>query len=333
VGYDAPLPSMESDTVHSGSQSAPLFYDNTAAPLSEITANIADLQAGPDWTRYGIGTLTVWFHGDPNNNAQQMYVKVNNTKIPHNDPESLKRALWQMWPIDLSSYNVSNVSTLSIGLDRLNGVGGKGFVFIDDIELRGAPPEIEDISLIENFDALEAGSNMHDVDGWEGWYGDAQAGARVTNSVAYSGTNALEIVGGRDDLVPNWPQQTSGQWTLKVMQYCPSSAAAAGKMYFGALSRYDSAAQQVGWVGSLIADFATGKAYCEEDQAIQVDLVYDAWVELRVEIDLYSQVAQFYYNNVHLATRSAESIAGVDVWPEAAITGVYFDDFSFTPAQ
>jgi hypothetical protein len=47
----------------------------------------------------------------------------------------LKGALWQLWPIDLSAYNVSNVSTLSIGLDRLNGVGGDGIVLLDAIRL------------------------------------------------------------------------------------------------------------------------------------------------------------------------------------------------------
>jgi hypothetical protein len=108
--------------------------------------------------------------------------------------------------------------------------------------------------------------------------------------------------------------------------------AAAGKMYFGALSEYDGAAETVDWIGSLIADFGTGKAYCEEDQAVQVDLVYDAWVELRVEIDLYSQVAHLYYNDVYLATRPATGIAGVDIWPTDEIEAVYFDDFSFEQA-
>jgi hypothetical protein len=132
VAYE---PSMELATVYDGRQSAPLYYDNTTVGFSEIIANLADLQVGPNWTKYGIGTLTVRFHGDPNNGAQQLYVKINNTKIIHDDPESLKGALWQMWPIDLSVYNVSNVSTLSIGLDRLNGVGGEGMLLLDAIRL------------------------------------------------------------------------------------------------------------------------------------------------------------------------------------------------------
>jgi len=56
-------------------------------------------------------------------------------------------------------------------------------------------------------------------------------------------------------------------------------------------------------------------------------------VELRLEVDLDSQAAHLYYNNVYLATRPAPSIAGVDIWPDENIKGVYFDDFSFGPAQ
>jgi hypothetical protein len=91
--------------------------------------------------------------------------------------------------------------------------------------------------------------------------------------------------------------------------------------------------QSAGWIGEFIANFETGKAYCNQDKAVQVDLVYDAWVELRLEVDLYSQVAHFYYNDVYLTTRPATSVAGVDIWPNADIVAVYFDDFSFTPAQ
>ena len=128
-------PSMELVTVYDCSQSAPLYYDNTTVGFSEVTANLTDLGVSGDWTKHAIGTLTVWFYGDLNNDAQQLYVKINDTKILHDDPESLKQALWQMWPIDLSTYDVSDVSTLSIGLDRLNGVDGDGMVLLDAIRL------------------------------------------------------------------------------------------------------------------------------------------------------------------------------------------------------
>lgn len=40
--------------------------------------------------------------------------------------------------------------------------------------------------------------------------------AQVTDTLVYSGTSSLKIIDGRDDLVPNWPQQTSGLWTQLV---------------------------------------------------------------------------------------------------------------------
>jgi len=217
--------------------------------------------------------------------------------------------------------------TIRLGVGR-GAIGGQSH--FDAVSLSYVP---EPVSLIEDFDSLAVGSNMHDVDGWEGWFGDAQWGAQVTDVVAYSGTNSLEIVGNRDDLVPNWPQQTTGKWMLSVMQYCPSDKQTTGQMFFGPLTEYDGAAETVGWIGEFIANFETGKAYCNADQAIQVDLLYDDWAELFLEVDLDAQKAHFYYNNVFLSTQPAPSIAGVDIWPDENIVGVYFDDFRFEAAE
>ena len=49
IGYVEPFqPSMETGIVYSGSQSAPLVYDNAAASLSEVSTNPADLPIGTD---------------------------------------------------------------------------------------------------------------------------------------------------------------------------------------------------------------------------------------------------------------------------------------------
>jgi hypothetical protein len=133
VAYE---PSMETVTVYDGSQSAPLYYDNTTTTYSEITANVANLQVGPDWTKYGIKGLTLRFYGDPNNTAQQLYVKINGTKIPYDgDAENLKDAIWHMWYVDLTSLNVSNITTLTIGLERIGAIGGQGTILLDGIRL------------------------------------------------------------------------------------------------------------------------------------------------------------------------------------------------------
>jgi len=137
IGY-ADRPPMETANVCDGKQSVPLFYDNTAVANSEVTAAVADLPAGTDWTRHGIRGLTLRFHGDPNNAAQQLYVKVNDAKVVYDgDSGNLRRKGWQMWYIDLAALgtNLGRVTSLTIGLERLGGQGGQGMILLDAIRL------------------------------------------------------------------------------------------------------------------------------------------------------------------------------------------------------
>jgi len=139
VGYTAAFqPSMEKTTIYDGKQSVPLFYNNTTAGFSEITANVAFLQGGQDWSKHGIKGLTLRFYGDPANALQQLYVKINGTKVTYDgNAENLQRAGWQMWYVDLASLgvNLGNVTTLTIGLERLGTLGGQGKVLLDAIRL------------------------------------------------------------------------------------------------------------------------------------------------------------------------------------------------------
>ncbi len=134
VGYDPTLgPIVETKILHAGKKAMPLIYDNTTSTYSEARRTFSSPQ---DWSQHGIKALTLWFYGDSTNTVQQMYVKINSTKVPYDGAaENLKRKQWQMWYIPLASLNVSSVTSLSIGLDRLGTVGGPGKVLIDDIRL------------------------------------------------------------------------------------------------------------------------------------------------------------------------------------------------------
>ena len=98
---------------------------------SEVTANVADLQAGQDWTKHGVKALTLRFYGDPNNSTtDQMYVKLDGVKVPYDgDAENLTRTGWQMWYIDLAStgVNLSSVTTLSVGFERIGRSAAPAF--------------------------------------------------------------------------------------------------------------------------------------------------------------------------------------------------------------
>ncbi|MBN2182428.1 MAG: discoidin domain-containing protein, partial [Sedimentisphaerales bacterium] len=68
MGY-ASGASMETTIVHSGGQSVPLTYDNSAASSSVVTVSTDALDIGRNWTGGGAETLVLWFYGDPNNAA------------------------------------------------------------------------------------------------------------------------------------------------------------------------------------------------------------------------------------------------------------------------
>jgi len=139
IGYaEAFQPSMEKTRIYDGKQAVPFFYNNTTASVSEVTANVANLKAGRDWSKHGIKGLTLRFYGDPNNVPQQMYVKINSAKVRYEgNAENLNRPAWQMWYVDLASLgtNLSNVTTLTIGFERIGGVGGQGMLLLDGIRL------------------------------------------------------------------------------------------------------------------------------------------------------------------------------------------------------
>jgi hypothetical protein len=132
VAYE---PSMEIATAYDGRQSGPLYYDNTTVGFSEVTANLADLGVSGDWTKHGIQTLVLWVYGATDNAVQQMYVKVGSAKVLYDG--DITEPAWMPCSIDLAGLgiNLSNVTQLTIGLERIGAAGGSGMVLIDAIRL------------------------------------------------------------------------------------------------------------------------------------------------------------------------------------------------------
>jgi hypothetical protein len=143
MGYfEAFEPTMETTIVFGGSQSAPLFYDNTSVSVSEVVVDTTRLAVGRNWTIGSPVTLVLNIYGDPGNNpaTDRMYVKVNNSKVVFDG--NISRPQWMQWNIDLAALGISlsNVTQLTIGFERIGGTGGSGMVFIDEIRLyRNAP--------------------------------------------------------------------------------------------------------------------------------------------------------------------------------------------------
>jgi hypothetical protein len=138
VGNAAP-PFAEQTFVHTGKQSMPMAYDNSAAANSEATRTFSVAQ---DWTRGGAKTLVLYFRGAADNAAAQLYVKVNGTKVDYaGSTSALTLPVWKQWNIDLAQFGASTlkaVKTLTIGVSG----SGKGIVYVDDILLYRVAPAV-----------------------------------------------------------------------------------------------------------------------------------------------------------------------------------------------
>ncbi len=118
----------------------PMSYDNSAAAKSEATLT---LTSNRDWTVNGVTTLTIWFRGDSDNTAEQMYVALNGSaRVDNDNPDAALRTSWIEWNIELSRFadqgvNLTNVNSITLGFgNRANPVaGGAGMMYFDDIRL------------------------------------------------------------------------------------------------------------------------------------------------------------------------------------------------------
>ena len=137
--------------MHGGSQSLRIDYDNDGTfyniqnelknpRYSEVQRTFSPAQ---NWTIQGVKALTLWFYGDPGNDAndtEQLYVKVNGVKVTYDgDLSDIRQAAWHEWNIDLATLGVdlTNVTNLAIGFGNQAGTtpGGSGTVHFDDIRL------------------------------------------------------------------------------------------------------------------------------------------------------------------------------------------------------
>jgi len=137
---------MEETIVHGGSQSMPVFYDNSILRYSEVELTLTYPR---DWTENGISTLTIWFTGDSTNAAETLYVALNgNAVVYHGNPNAAQVDTWTEWNIDLQAFadqgvNLANVNTIALGLGNKSNPqpGGSGVMYFDDIRLyRPAEP-------------------------------------------------------------------------------------------------------------------------------------------------------------------------------------------------
>jgi hypothetical protein len=188
----------------------------------------------------------------------------------------------------------------------------------------------------EDFDNYTLGQYLENESdpadgGWHGWDSNPAAGAYVVDVQAHSSPHSVEVV-DQTDLVHEYEGYTSGQWVYTAWQYIPSDLI--GQTYFIMLNTYEDGgdknwALQIGFNG--VTDLLTS-----EFEGLTLPIIYDQWVEIRVEIDLDADLQTVYYGGDYLTDKSwkdgvsgggAQNIACVDLWGNSA-SAVYYDDFS-----
>ncbi len=136
VGHlDAPF--AERAIVNGGSQSMPLFYDNSGVAVAEA---VRTFDVPQDWTANGIRSLSLYFRGVQGNDGR-LYLKINGTEVAYSgDAADIDKSQWQPWNIDLSGVgaDVSRVTELTVGIE---GAGAAGVIYIDDLRLYPEAPE------------------------------------------------------------------------------------------------------------------------------------------------------------------------------------------------
>ncbi len=193
------------------------------------------------------------------------------------------------------------------------------------------PPE----GWTDNFDTYADGTLLYDVGGWSGWDNSPGAAGTVSSAQAHSAPHSV-AVGGTADAVHPFSGIEGGEWIITAWQYIPSDLS--GITYFVVNSYYEHGGPYY-WTVELHFDPATGKANdaLRDPNALStLSIVYDQWVEIRIEADLTSGLGTIheYYNGELLFTGDwitgavgQLAIGNIDLYAPHPET-VYYDDVS-----
>jgi hypothetical protein len=202
VGYEQSISGTFGEVVivHGGRQAMPLFYDNTTGAAESVTTRT--FAGAHDWTQSGIQGLVMYFQGSTENTGGQLYVQINDTKVPYDgDPENLTRAVWSKWYIELNKLDAADleeVTSLGIGIDS----GGQGVVYVDDMILTAetrrlvTPTEPDSVGLVAHW-AMDEGPDATTLVDSAGGDNNATVVSGTTGVPGRFG-NAIQI-GGADD--------------------------------------------------------------------------------------------------------------------------------------
>ena len=209
----------------------------------------------------------------------------------------------------------------------------------------------------DNFDSYPSNTNINGQGGWQGWGAVAAQAPNTSTAHALSGPNSVLVAGqgdtggaGYSDNVHKYTGYTSGWWEYTANIYVPGNAT--GQAYFILLNQYADPSGPFNWSIEYKIDAGPSGAtantfsddYTNGTSAVSgtgnarfgtnKTLIRDAWVQIRVDFDLTSNVMQAWYNGVPVSggswktnATSTLALAATDLYSGTS-SGVYFDSLS-----
>lgn len=240
---------------------------------------------------------------------------------------------WNTATIDVSEINGGQGDTY-LAWAMTNA--GFSYFYFDEVILTfgDASPSF----FFDDFDSYTAGEQLacQNPEAWTTWSNApcSDEDAWVSDDVSYSGSNSVKVINDVD-LVKVLDNHTEGLFNISFKLYIPSGNYA----YFNSLQVFNGSSSEWGFEGYFppggTANISAGGA-----NAATYSFSYDTWLDIRLQVDLNANWAEYYYNNnlIHgwqwslgaNGSGNLNQLGGIDFygWTESGGTALfYFDDF------
>jgi hypothetical protein len=240
-------------------------------------------------------------------------------------------------PFDLTATMIGQADTL-YALYLFDAVSGDWFDY--EIDLRELP-------WFDSFDNHDDTDLIHGLRDWQGWDNDPAFDAPVTNTIAQSPPNSLNVA-DETDIVRPFEGADSGAWSFTAWQYIPSDFASgsAGNFagsYFNILNTYNDNGPY-DWSVQIQIDSNDGMLKVFHGQGtdrISVPFETDRWVKIQTVIDLENDWTQVYYDDDLVTEYSwtggvlggdtgVPEIKAVDLFAQGS-SSIFYDDLVLEP--
>lgn len=270
-------------------------------------------------------------HGGPYTWAVEVQCDVTTGMVlddlrPHT-PTPVVRDQWVEYRFDID-LDANTLTTFYNGTQLSTGtwtvaVGGGGPVALENVDLfnNGGSCNWDDVKLEwkgDGFETYAPATALFNVGGWTGWDNTAGAAGTVDATRARTGANSILCGTAADAVHPNIGI-TRGKWRITAHQYI-ATGGLTNDVYFIVNNQYNHGGPYL-WTTEFQCDVTTGMVLDDFRPHTPQPIVFDRWVEFRIDVDLDANTAKWFYNGALLSqgtwTRAAadpRAIQNIDLF-------------------